>query len=101
MKKGQRYIITHDQYSDYGICDSFIALKNFSFDKTLREWLLEHGCTEYSEKRTFGYAEGQSQQDFLEHLRREGLVADEPLNEVHIAEYGNPKEHPADDEGDG
>ena len=101
MKKGQRYIVTIDEYSDYGIRDSFTALKNFSFDKTLREWLEAHGITKkFSNKLQFGYGKDDDEQAFLTYLRSQGFVADEPLNKVHLASYGTPEEKPANDEED-
>jgi hypothetical protein len=33
-------------------------------------------------------------------LRSQGLVADAPLNEIHLASYGTPEEKPANDEED-
>ena len=86
MKVGQRFIITTGEYSDYGIRDSFVVLKTFSFDEALSEWFGKHG-----DERAFGYEAGQGDQDFLKSLRERGLVADEPLNEVHLHDYGRPR----------
>jgi hypothetical protein len=95
MKTGTKYIITEGCYSDYGITDSFVALKTFSFDKALARWLAAHG-----DNGDFGYSDGQTIHDFLEWLRSEGYVAEEKLHEVHIGDYGRPDEMSANDAGD-
>ena len=33
MKKGDRFIVTTGEYSDYGIRDSIVVLKTFSFHR--------------------------------------------------------------------
>lgn len=95
MKAGERYIVTTGEYSDYGIRDSFIVKRTFSFDLALERWLKEYG-----DDGSFGYAGGQSEQDFLAWLRSEGFVEDEKLNEVHLANYSQPEPAPAKDAAD-
>ena len=95
MKTGDRFIVTTGEYSDYGIRDSFVVLKDFSFDLALERWLKAHGDDGH-----FGYDAGQSDQDFLASLRADGYVGDEPLNKVHLADYSRPAPTPAKDAGD-
>ena len=95
MKTGDRFIVTTGEYSDYGIRDSFVVLKDFSFDLALKRWLSGHG-----DGGNFGYDTGQSDQDFLASLRADGYVADEKLNEIHLADYSTPETDPANDEVD-
>ena len=95
MKKGQRVIVTTGKYSDYGIRDSFVVLKDFSFDKALARWLEKN-----SDDGLFSYDESNDEQAFLESLRKRGYVADEKLNEVHLSDYSRPESTPANDEGD-
>ena len=95
MKKGDRVIVTTGEYSDYGIRDSFVCLKDFSFDKTLAEWIKKYG-----DEGNFGYAEHNDEQAFLSRLRTDGLVADEKLNQVHLCDYGTPTTDPAKDAED-
>ena len=95
MKVGQRYIVTTGEYSDYGIRDSFVVLRDFSFDKALARWMDKHG-----DAGDFSYDPGHSEQDFLANLRAEGFVADDKLNEVHLSDYSRPNENPAHDTGD-
>lgn len=92
MKKGERYIITTGEYSDFGITDHFVALKTFSFDLALKRWL--NGRDE------FEYTEGRREHDFLAWLRTEGLVEDIPLNQVHLADYSTPCKDSAGDVAD-
>lgn len=99
MKKGQKIIVTHGEYSDYGIADSFVVLRDFSFDKALAAWLKEH-CPPTDGIVYFGYGSADSEQAFLQSLRAGGFVADEPLNEVHLSDYGRPTENPAEDAED-
>ena len=94
MKTGDRFIVTTGEYSDYGIRDSFVVLKDFSFDLALKRWLSEHG-----DDGKFGYT-GQSDQDFLASLRTDGYVIDEKLNEVHLCDYSRPEPSPAKDMAD-
>lgn len=96
MKTGQRFIVTTGEYSDYGIRDSFVVLRDFSFDATLKAWLAKHG-----DDGAFGYGTGNGEQDFLASLRAHGLVADEQLNTVHLANYSTPELDPARDAEDG
>lgn len=95
MKKDQRFIITTGEYSDYGIRDSFVVLRDFSFDKTLATWIVEHG-----DNGNFTFETGRDEQSFLTYLRDVGLVADETLNEVHLASYSRPEINPANDADD-
>jgi hypothetical protein len=92
MKKGQRFIVTTGEYSDYGIRDSFIVLKDFSFDKALERWIDKHG-----DDGSFSYEDSRDEQAFLASLRAEGLVADEQLNVVHLCDYSRPAVNPAKD----
>jgi hypothetical protein len=95
MKTGDRFIVTTGEYSDYGIRDSFVVLKDFSFDLALKRWLSEHG-----DGGNFGYGHGQSDQDFLASLRADGYVADEKLNKIHLMDYYRSEPDPAKDEVD-
>ena len=95
MKKGDRFIVTTGEYSDYGIRDSFVVLKTFSFDLALQRWIEKH-CDDGE----FGYDSGQGEQDFLASLRADGYVADEAINQVHLANYSRPEVAPAKDAGD-
>lgn len=100
MKTGDRFIVTTGEYSEPGILracirDSFVVLKDFSFDLALKRWLSEH-----SADGNFGYDSGQSDQDFLASLRADGYVADEKLNGIHLANYSTPETDPAKDEVD-
>jgi hypothetical protein len=99
MKTGDRFIVTTGEYSDYGIRDSFVVLKDFSFDLALARWLKVHGDATYGEPQ-FGYDQGQSEQDFLAWLRVQCFVKDEKLNEVHLCDYSRPEPTPAQDAGD-
>lgn len=99
MKKGQRYLITSGDYSDYDITDYFVALKDFSFDAELDAWLVKHP-DEFGSSRAFGYGPDNNEHAFLKSLRDRGLVADEVLNEVHISDYGTAEKSPANDRGD-
>ena len=96
MKKGDRFIVTTGEYSDYGIRDSFVVLKDFSFDQALLRWLNVRGGVDGS----FGDGPGHGEQDFLASLRTNGYVADENLNTVHMANYSRPEPSPANDSGD-
>jgi hypothetical protein len=95
MKAGTRHIITTGEYSDFGIRDSFVVLKDFSFDKALAGWIAVHG-----DDGEFSYEKGKTEQDFLDWLRSSGYVADEPLSEVHLSDYSRPTTTPAEDAGD-
>jgi hypothetical protein len=95
MKTGQRFIVTTGEYSDYGIRDSFVVLRDFSFDKALARWIDKHG-----DDGMFSYEGGRDEQAFLASLRAEGLVADEMLNEIHLCDYSRPATDPAKDAGD-
>jgi hypothetical protein len=95
MRAGQRFIVTTGEYSDYGIRDSFVVLKTFSFDRALARWLKAHG-----EDGNFGYGQGNGEQDFLADLRAQGCVADDTLNEVHLSDYSRPETSPAKDDAD-
>lgn len=100
MKKGQRYIVTTGEYSDYGIADSFTALKDFSFDRALKRWLDKNGLkVPGSAQKQFSYT-GPTEHDFLASLRTDGYVTDEPLAEVHMSDYGRPNMNAADDSAD-
>jgi hypothetical protein len=70
MKKGEKFIVTTGEYSDYGIRDSFVVLKTFSFDAALRRWLEKHG-------NDGEFAYGHGEQEFLTSLRADGFVADD------------------------
>jgi hypothetical protein len=93
MKAGQRFIITTGEYSDFGIRDSFVVLKTFSFDRALARWLKMNG-------RDGEFYFDASEQDFLEYLRAQGYVADDGLNQVHLSDYSRPGPNPANDESD-
>ncbi len=95
MKAGQRFIVTTGEYSDYGIRDAFVVLKDFSFDKALERWIEAHG-----DDGSFTYEDGRDEQAFLASLRTDGFVADEPLNVVHLSNYSRPEPSPAKDAGD-
>jgi|SRR5208282_3887539 len=92
---GQRFIVTTGEYSDYRIRDSFMVLKDFSFDKALASWIGTNG-----DDGTFSYEDGKTEQDFIQSLRTLGLVRDEPLNKVHLCNYSRPEPSPAKDIGD-
>jgi hypothetical protein len=95
MKAGERYIITTGEYSDYGIRDSFVVLKTFSFDAALETWISKNG-----DDGSFSFETGKDEQSFLAWLRSEGYVADETMREVHLADYSRPNTTPAKDRGD-
>jgi len=95
MKAGQRIIITTGEYSDYGIRDNFIVLKDFSFDRTLEQWIEKHGVD-----GRFGWDDGHGEQDFLKYLRKKKLVADDDVRTVHLASYSDPEHCPARDYAD-
>ena len=95
MKTGERFIVTTGEYSDYGIRDSFVVLKDFSFDLALAEWIKKN-----SDDGSFSYDRGKTEQDFLQSLRASGMVADEKWNEVHLSDYSRPEPSPAQDMAD-
>lgn len=81
MKKGELFIVTTGEYSDYGIAAKFEALQQFSADAELAQWVKDH--PESSEKYHFNSTK------FLQWLETRGLVKEATIREWHLESYSS------------
>lgn len=91
MIKGEIFIFTAGEYSDFGITAKLQALVAFDLDEEVRQFPSPPINPSREQRPYFRVIE------FIEHLQAKGLVVEVPLRALHLGDYGYPPELPLKD----
>ena len=82
MKRGDVYLLSHEEYSDYGILGIVKALKEFNFDTAISEY---KALCERDEEN--GNYHPNSHEEFVDKLIADGLCELVHIPELHLGCY--------------
>lgn len=91
MKRGDVYLLTHEEYADYGILGIIRALKDFDFDAEIV--LFKDLCDRNDQENQGVY----SYAGFFDRLIASGLCELAGIHELHLGSYGRLERRPEAD----